>query len=439
MKIQGTSRRGFLRTAGVAVGLPLLESLLPRTARAQTASAKPRRIMAFYVANGIHMPHWIPAQTGASFTLPTILEPLAPVRDKVLVLSGLGNWGASQGGERGRHAPGCTAFLSCVPPLPSLTQIRAGISMDQVYANHIGRETRFASLQLGTQARTNPPDGDYSAVYSENISWAGPTSPMPKMVSPRGAFEVLFSGNNLQETAAEAARRRAYKTSVLDVVLDQIRGVQGKLGHTDQQKLDEYFTGVRELEERLAKPVKTCTVGAAPAGGDLQANTKAMLDLMALAAQCDLTRAMTFMLNNAGSNSTFPFLGINRAHHGDLSHHKGDASKQALLSKINRWEVGQLAYLLQKLNAIDDGDGTTALDNSMVYFSSEIADGNSHSHANLPVILAGKGGGKFQGGRHIAYGNARMADLFISMLQAAGMPITKFGSDGVAPLPGLTG
>jgi hypothetical protein len=439
MKIDRLSRRALLGGAAAAVALPVLRSLVPRSARAHAATGRPRRVMAFYVPDGIHMADWTPAQTGASYPMPPILASLAPLRDRLLVLSGLDNR-PGRPDQIGDHASGTGAYLTCTHVRKSETEIVAGISMDQVAANHFAATspTRFPSLQLGTDGGSNGGncDNGYSCAYIRNISWSGPSSPMPKMVSPRAVFELLFAGSDPAESAADAERRRAYKASVLDQVLDEADDVRRRLGHSDREKLDEYLTGVRELELRVQDPAALCPVTAAPAADpDFPTRTRQMLDLMALAVQCDLTRVMTFMIGNGGDNRAFPFLGISEGHH-QLSHHQGNAANFPKLSKICAWEVEQLAYFLTRLDAIDDGEDRTALDNSLVFFSSEIEDGNSHAHTNLPVLVAGGGSGAMVTGQHLQF-DRPLADLFITMLRSVGVSIDRFGDDGTGALPEL--
>jgi hypothetical protein len=320
--------------------------------------------------------------------------------------------------------------------------IQNGVSLDQVIAGQVGAATRFASLELGLEggSAAGGCDSGYSCAYARNIAWAGPSSPLPKVTSPRVAFDRLFAGYDPAATQAQIEERIARDRSVLDYSLDQATSLRGKLGRTDQGKLDEYLTAVRELEMRLDDPAVTCTPGAAPGDDpDVRVRVQNMLDLVALAYQCDLTRVVTFMLGNAGSNRTYPFLDIPDAHH-EISHHQDDPAKIAKLQTIDTWEVEQLAYLLGKLKAMTDVDGTPVLDSTCVFFSSEIEDGNSHSHYNMPIVVAGKAGGAFKTGRHVVYdGDPPVANLFLSILGAFGVGAPTFGDDGTAPLAGLAG
>jgi hypothetical protein len=365
--------------------------------------------------------------------LPSILTPLAPVKDDVLVLTGLANRPARPDGA-GDHASGTGAFITAAHPFKTQgADIRNGISMDQVAAGVLKQHTKFPSLQLGVDGGGSSGDCDsgYSCAYARNISWASETTPLPKETNPASVFDRLFAGVDPNMSAAAAERRRRLKQSVLDSVKDDANALHAKLGTTDRRKVDEYLTGVRELELRIAStqtPVPVCTPGGRPSGyTDIRDHTKQMLDLIVLAFQCDVTRVATFMLRNAGSNYPFTFLGISGGHHS-LSHHQGNTSNLAALEQIDRWEVEQLAYLLTQMKKVVEPDGTL-LDNSAVFFSSEIEDGDTHSHLNMPILVAGKAGGKLTPGRHVRYTTElSVANLFVSLLDAVGAPVASFGN-----------
>jgi hypothetical protein len=432
------SRRAFLGGAGAVLALPAFASLLPRSARAEDAIA--RRHVYFYVPNGIHMAAWTPEATGAGFELSPILAPLAAVKDKLLVLSGLDNTPSNPDGP-GDHASGTGGFLTCRHVVKTEgADIKNGISADQVAAAQIGQLTRIPSLQLGTDGGSSAGgcDSGYSCAYARNVSWASETQPLPKTVNPQVVFDLLFEGFDPEATAAEIERRRVYKKSVLDYVLADSKTLSTRLGASDRKKLDEYMTGVSELEKKLAKPAGPACEAIDRPLADLpfQEHVETMLDLMVLAMQCDATRVITFMLGNAGSNRSYPFLGVSEGHH-EISHHQGLQSNFDKLQTIDTWEVTQLAYLLEKMDAIQEADGTTLLDSSAVFFSSEIEDGNSHAHENVPVLLAGGCGGAFSTGRHVMYGGDPLANLFISMLDAVGVSIPTFGDNGTGKLADL--
>ena len=424
----GWNRRAFLGGAGVAVALPFLASLRPRRVRAQAAEVK-RRLLVIYTPNGMNMADWTPAATGADYALTPILAPLSAIRSKVLVLSGIDNHPAESDGF-GQHAPATASFLTCTHVAKS-QEIANGVSMDQVAAGRLGAATRFASLQLGTDGGSSAGgcDGGYSCAYTHNISWAGRGRPMPKMVSPRAVFDLLFAGFDPDQTAAARERRLLYDHSVLDAVAADADRIEGRLGASDRAKLDQYLTGVRELELRLGTSAECAVAERPPEGIDFPVKVRLMLDLMALAIQCDLTRVVTFMMGNSISGHSFPWIGVPDAHH-PLSHHQNDPGKLAKLTTIDRWEVEQMVYLAQKLDAMDDGDGATVLDNSLIYFSSEVADGNRHENVNLPILLAGRAGSTIRPGRHVHYGDGRLADLYISLLHHLGAPVDAFGDDG---------
>jgi hypothetical protein len=440
LKKTGISRRTFLRGAGAAMALPMLEAMGANRALAQNATP-PRRFFSFYVPNGIHMPGFTPTTTGADYALTPILQPLAAHKSEILVLSGLDNYAATaQGDGPGDHARGTGCFMTCAHPVKTEgADISIGISADQVIAQAIGDQTRFSSLELGCDggASTGGCDSGYSCAYSRNISWAGPSTPLPKETNPRALFDRMFAGFDPTQTAEQIARRKLYRQSVIDFVKADADSLMTRLGQTDQHKMDEYLTGIRELEQRLDE-VDTgtqCTPIDRPTGvpADFRDHVTLMLDLVVLAMQCDLTRVSSFMLGNGGSGRVYGFLGISDGHH-QISHHQGDAGLQSQLQTIGIWEVEQLAYLLGKMKAIDEG-GSTLLDNSMVFFSSEIEDGNSHSHYNLPVILAGGGGGAINSGRHLDFGgDSPIANLFLSIINNMGVSATSFGDDGTAPL-----
>lgn len=436
MTTGGLSRRRFLGGAGTLVALPFLQSLLPREVRA--APAPPRRLLFFYVPCGIHMAAWTPTTAGDDYALSPILQPLAAVKSELLLMTGLANKPGRPEGA-GDHAGGTSAFLTCTHVNKSESDIRCGVSVDQLAAKALGQSTRFASMQFGIEGggSVGGCDSGYSCAYTRNISWAGPMTPLQKTVSPQVAFDILFAGTDATATQADQQRRQRYRKSVLDHALGQAQSLQGKLGQSDRRKLDEYMTGVREVEQRLDSLQALCVSGGRPAADvTYPEQVRLMTDMMVLAFQCDLTRVITFMLNNAATGRSYDFIGVSGAHH-ELSHHMGMQENFDKLTKIDTWEVQQLAYLLTRMSAIKEGEGTM-LDNSLVFFSSEIEDGNAHRHTNLPVLLAGKCGGAVRPGRHLAYhGDPPLANLFIAMLGAVGVKVDKFGDDGTAPLPGL--
>ena len=438
MKGPKLSRRLILGGAGAAITLPLFETFLGDAAYADDAF--PARLLCYYVPNGMHMAAWTPAQTGSSFQLSPILEPLAPLQDQILVLSGLSNEPARPDGP-GDHAGGTSGFLTAAHANKSETDIRLGISMDQVIANAIGDATRIRSMQIGIDGGGNNGgcDSGYSCAYTRNISWASETQPLSKTTDPRVVFNQIFEGSDPTATLEEQERRKLYKTSVLDYVREQTEALEQRLGVVDRAKLDEFNTGIFELEQRLGKAGLVCGATEEPSDtNDVQQKARIMSDLMVLALQCDASRIITFMLGNAGSNRSYPFLGASGGHH-NYSHHQGDPSNHAALQAIDTWEVEQLAYLLQRMSEVPEGSGTL-LQHSQVFFSSEIEDGDAHRHRNLPVVLAGSCHGAYDTGRHVDYepnksvNGPPIANLFLSMMAAMGVDRSSFGDNSTGLL-----
>jgi hypothetical protein len=433
------SRRRFLGGAGAMISLPLLESIIPRSARAAAATPM-KRFVGFYIPCGIEMSGWTPSQVGPNWQMTEILTPLQPYKKYVNVLTGLNNVpGRSENG--GDHAAGTASFLTCAHAKKTAgADIRNGISADQLLAPILSKDRRFPSLELGVDGGAGVGDCDtgYSCSYVRNIAWSDAVTPVPKQVNPSDVFDRMFSGFDPNQSAAEKAKRLMYKKSVLDYAVRDADSLRLKLGNTDQKKLDEYLTSVRELEMRLTRPdtQSQCTAGTAPRGDlEFADRTTAMIDLIGLAFACDITRVITFMMGNGGSYNSHPQIGISEAHH-ELSHHKGNADNLTKLRQINAWEIGQLARLLDKMTKIQDSADANALDNSIVYLSSEIEDGDSHSHDNMPVLIAGGGGGTISSGEHRRYQNQPLGNLFVSMLTGLGKPVNTFG-DGSAKLPNI--
>ncbi len=443
------SRRTLLRGLGTALALPTLEAMLPSIARAQ--SMMPRRFVAFYVPCGIRMNKWTPAATGANYALSSILQPLGAwngqpsLQADTLVLTNLANRPAQPDGP-GDHASGTGAFLTNAHPFKTNgANISNGISFDQMLANAWRGRTRFSSLELGQDggAASGDCDSGYSCAYARNIAWASATQPLAKETNPQAVFDRLFAGVDPDQTAAAVAKRKKYRQSVLDAVKEDTTSLQGKLGATDKRKLDEYLSGVRELEVRVAsEQPSVCSPGARPpAWTDIRDKADQFLDLIAFAFQCDLTRSVTYMQQNAGSGYVYRFLNsggspITDGHH-TLSHHGGDQAKLDALEVINRWEVEQFAKLARKLKAIREVDGSTVLDNSALFFSSEIEDGDSHSHYNMPILVAGKAGGTLRTGQHLRFPDQpSVGNLFVTLAQGLGVNETSFG-DSTGTLPGI--
>lgn len=431
------SRRAFLGGAAAVVGLPFLRSLSPRNAYA--AGEFPVRLAWMYAPNGINMTDFTPDNVGENYDLKRIIASLADYQDQVSVISGLSNM-VARTDRPGDHARGTGSFLTCEEVL--YEGISNGVSADQVAAQAFGGETLLSSLELGAEGGTGfgECDSGYSCAYSQNISWASATTPQPKVDNPKVAFERLFVGVDTSLSETEREKRAVYQTSVLDLVLDDVNRLSPRLGTSDQAKLDEYLTGLRELEERIvAGESNTCEPGAAPASYvDDEDLPRTMVDIMVIAFKCDMTRVCSFMFGNGATNKSHRWLGVSGGHH-QISHHQNDAQNLEYLSLIDEWEVAQYAYFVEQLAKTEEGDGTL-LDNTLLMFGSGIADGNSHSHSQLPILLAGGGAGAHAPGRHIEVaGNRALGDLYVTMLQAAGVDIDSFGRDGIGPLSEIAG
>jgi hypothetical protein len=442
-------RRTFLKGLGTAIALPVLESMMPGLARASSvvggAKSLPKRMAFVYVPNGVNMANWTPKGLGADFELPATLEPLKAHQKDLLVLSGLAHdAGRAYADGAGDHARASATFLTgCRARKTPGADIKVGVSVDQVAAQKIGNLTRLPSLELGTdKARlAGNCDSGYSCAYSFNISWKGEATPMPPEVDPRLVFDRLFGNGQSGEMAEARIKRDRYKKSVLDFALEDARKLKADLGYTDRRKLDEYLTAVRDLEQRIERANNFATTlpdynrptGIPRAYED---HLKLMFDLLTLAFQTDTTRISTFIMAHDGSNRQYPFIGVRDGHH-DLSHHQGDEEKLAKIAKINRFHTTQFAYFLEKLKSINEGDGTL-LDNCMIVYGSGLGDGNRHNHDNLPVLVAGKGGGTIQTGRHVRMTKETpMTNLFLSVLDRVGAPVDRIG-DSTGLLPQLT-
>jgi len=436
MPIERLSRRATLKGMGAALSLPFLEAMLPRTCLAGAGSDRPIRMAFLYVPNGKHMPDWLPAHEGGDFELPKTLIPLADLRADFNVLSGLTHQKAYANGDGGGdHARALTTFLTGRQAKKTDgADIRAGISVDQIAARELGKRTRFASLEVGAEAgaQSGNCDSGYSCAYSSSIAWFDETQPVSKEVDPKLIFERLFTGGREGESPEARQKRLRYNQSILDLVREDASRLRKNVGAADQRKLDQYLTAVRELEVRIAKSSSTVELDGIPMKrpkgipDSYAEHLRMLLDLIALAFQTDTTRVATMIFANEGSNRNYDFLGIPEGHH-DLSHHEGKSEKQQKIQQINEFHVTQLAYFLRRLKDLDEG-GASVLDNSLVLYGSGIADGNSHAHTNLPIILAGQGGGFVQPGRHIAYQEGTpLTNLYLSMLDGAGIRIDQLG------------
>lgn len=441
-------RRTFIRGLGSTMALPWLESLAPRSARgagpAEGLSVHPNRMVFVYAPNGVIQEKWTPADTGRDYELTPTLQPLQAVRDHLIVFTNLTqDNGRAKGDGDGAHARGTASFLTGEHPYKTDgVAIRAGISVDQVAASQIGSQTPLPSLVLGTVygGRAGNCDSGYSCAYSSSISWKSPTTPMMKEVNPGLVFERLF-GDGL----GNEERRRARdfnRISVLDVVAEDARRLQKKLGQTDRRKMEEYFQSVREIERRIenAVPPKRPPAGAAVPEGvpeDYEGHIRLMYDVIVLGLQTDSTRVATMMAGNAGDNRAFTEVDAKQGWHS-LSHHQNDPEKVAVLERIDHFQMRQFAYFLERLKSIEEGE-STLLDHCMVMFGSGLGDGNAHSHHNLPILLAGAANGTISTGRHIrCEPETPLNNLFLSMLDRMGTSVDELG-DSTGRLSGLDG
>ncbi len=440
------SRRTMLKGLGVSIALPWLEGMLPAVASATQAArtAAPRRLAFVYVPNGIHMRLWTPDAEGTDITLPNILEPLAPFRNELLVLTGLTCDKARPNGDGpGDHARAMAAFLTGSQPRKTNgANIRAGVSVDQVAAARLANVTRFPSLEIGCEGgrQAGNCDSGYSCAYSSNLAWRSATTPVPKEVNPRLVFDRLFGGPRGAETDQNRLRRQHYNQSILDFVTEDANQLMNRLGTTDQRRLDEYLTSIREIERRIsqANPSPTAANGMRrPLGlpSDYRQHLHLMGDLLALAFQADLTRVATFVFANEGSNRNYRLIDVPDGHH-DLSHHGRNPAKLEKIRRINRFHIEAFAYLLEKLKRTREGNGTL-LDNCMLVYGSGNSDGNRHNHDDLPILLVGKGGGSLRSGRHVRYPrNTPVCNLYVELLDRMGCQVNAFG-DSNGRLPNL--
>ena len=446
----GPSRRHFLRGLGASIALPAFGSL--GTSRliaaegagglAVTASGAPLRSAFVYFPNGAIPASWWPAGQGADFQFKRTLQPLEPLKGVVQVLGGLNHKTAEGGADGGGdHARGNGTFLTGVRLKKSATDVRAGISIDQVIARQVGHLTRFPSLELACDSgrKAGACDSGYSCAYQYNISWSSPTTPMPAESNPRHAFERLFGVGAPGQRRANLERRRQEQRSILDFALEDARSMQRRLGSEDLEKLDQYLVGVREIEKRIEKAERFGEVKdpgvETPEGvpSDFAEYVQLMFDMLILAFQTDSTRVATLMLSHDGSNRSFDHIGISEGHH-DLTHHQNRPDWVEKVADIDLWYARQFARFLEKLQATKDQDGNALLHNSMIVYGSGNADGNRHTHENLPVILAGGGGGTLSPGRYVKHGSQPLTNLFLSMADRIGLRDVHSFGDSVGRL-----
>jgi uncharacterized protein DUF1552 len=437
-------RRTFLRGLGVTVALPLLDAMVPAlSAMANTPATIKRRLGFVYVPNGVNPLKWTPEGVGEEFAFSPILAPLEPFRNQLVVLSELSSYPAeAQGDGGGDHARANTAWLTGTHPRRTEEHPLAGKSVDQYAADVLGTDTQFPSLQFAVDdvTKLGACEPAYACAYQNTLSWRTPTTPLPMTTNPRIAFERLLGGDG--RTAAERQEIARSQRSLLDSITLETRRLTSRLGGGDRVRVDEYLDSIRELEKRLEKLEQqeqsallsstTLPVGIPELFDD---HVKLMFDLQVLAYQADLTRVIAFLMSREATQRTYPQLGIPDAHHG-LSHHGNDRVKLEKQAKIDTYHVQLLAYYLDKLRSTPDGDGSL-LDHSLIMYGSCIKNGQTHSHTNLPTLLAGGCGGRIKGGRHIVCAkDTPLTNMQLRVLEKVDVRMEKF-ADSTAPLADL--
>ena len=432
-------RRAFLRGAGALIALPVLDAMTPALAAPAERLRAPRRFSIVYAPNGMNMAHWTPAAAGAAFDLPRTLQPLAPYRERMLILSGLNNnnGDALPGeGESAPHERAGGVFLTGVHPL---REGRTGVSIDQIVAREMAQQTQLASLELGLHNTdvVGACEKGWSCAYRMTLSWRSPTTPLPIEYRPRAVFERLFGDSSSTDPSVRLARIHKEK-SLLDSVTDAAGRMMKKVGADDRARLSEYLEGMRDVERRIQMAEQQSSrempsferpAGVPPAFAD---HLKLMYDLQVLAFQTDMTRMITFMTGPEQSNRTYREIGVPDVHHS-LSHHQGDPEKLEKVAKIDFYHTQLLTYFLDKLRATPDVDGTL-FDNMILMYGSALSDGNDHLLQNLPILLLGGGTGRLKGGLHLAYSDGPpVSNLYMTLLDKLGLPVEQFG-DGTGTL-----
>jgi Protein of unknown function (DUF1552) len=440
------SRRTLLRGMGAALSLPLLDSMTPAFA-GPAATKAPTRLLFEYIPSGATMADWIPSTEGPDYAITRILKPIEAFRSDFSVLSGLDNHqGEALGDGAGDHARAGAAYLTGVHcKKTGGTDIHCGISVDQIAANAVGSATRFPSLELGgDDTRTvGACDSGYSCAYQNTLSWRTPTSPIPPETNPRAVFERLFGADDFSLTPEERARRAAERNSILDLVSDETKRLQGNLGQADRRKIDEYLFAVREIEKQIQKAENenaqlTPSIDK-PAGVPVlfADYLKIMFDLQVAALQTDMTRVITFMYGREASQRTYGEIGIPDPHH-PLTHHQGKKDWIEKVTRINVYHVQNFAYLLNKLKTTQDGDGTL-LDHVALVYGGGISEGNTHSKVNIPTLVAGRANGRLKPGQHVAYAKGTpVTNLFLTLLDTMDVRPESIG-DSTGKLEHLTG
>jgi hypothetical protein len=425
-------RRTFLRAAGVSLALPLLESMVPaQTLLRKTAGTGASRVGFVYVPHGAIMDQWTPTTEGTGFEFPKILKPLEPFRDRVNVISGLGHRAAD---STAVHSLSPTTWLSGVRPKPTQgVDAFAGVTADQIAAQHIGQDTVLPSMEVAIEdysALIGACDRDYGCIYMNTLSWRTPTTPMPMEINPRKVFERMFGQGG---SAAQRAARRKEDQSILDAILGETKSLQTTLGSTDKATLDEYLDNIREIERRIERAAASTSdpslqVPETPAGipFSYDEHVALMFDLLAVAYQANISKVFTFMMAREVSNRTYPQVGVPDGHHA-TSHHQNRGDKIEKLVKIQNYHLSLFAKFLAKLQATPDGDGSV-LDHSVLLYGSNMSNSNAHNHFPLPNLLIGGAQGRMKGGRHLKYDDhTPMTNLLVTMLDKVGVELESLG------------
>ena len=426
-------RRTILRGMGTVLALPLLDAMVPALAAGPSTAARAKRLSFVYAPNGMIMNQWTPTIEGAAYELTPTLEPLAAFKDRMLVLTGLNHNSALPlpgEGESAPHERAGATFLTGVHPK---MEGNVSISVDQIAAREMGRDTQLASLEMGLHISSvvGQCEKDWSCAYLNTLSWSNATTPLPSEGQPRAVFERLFGDGNSTDPSVRLARLRKDK-SLLDSVTEAATRLMGRLGPSDRTRLSQYLDAVRDIERRI-QIAEGQTSGGLPTMDRppgiptiFDDYADLMFDLQVLAFQTDMTRVGTFMMGREQSNRAFPEIGVPDAHHG-LSHHRNDPGMIAKVIQINIYHSKLFANFLEKMRATPDGDGSL-LDSSLIVYASALSDGNQHSVANLPVLLFGDGAGQFKPGRHLRFGkDAPMSNLYLTLLDHFGIDVESFG------------
>jgi len=438
------SRRTLLRGFGTAIALPALDAMAPAMNSSKIPGKTPVRMAFVYVPNGLDMRHWTPTEEG-TFTgeLPRILRPLEPLRNEFNILSNLTqNGGRALLDGAGDHGRCCGSYLTGVHVKKTMVDIKAGISCDQIAANQVGSATLFPSLQVGLEDARQAGDCDsgYSCAYTNNLSWKSETQPLPPLLDPRAMFERLFGKGPVLSPEARA-RQAKYRKSVLDHVTADTKKLQGDLGPTDRRKLDEYLSSIREIEKQFEKAegenARIDPGMPKPYGvpADFAEHFRLMSDMITVAFQADMSRIVTFLVTREGTSRPYREIGIADGHH-PLTHHQGKMELLDKVTKINEYHMQQFAAWMMRLKSIKEGDASI-LDNSMIVYGAGLSDGNRHTHEDLPVMVMGRGGNHFKGGRRITYRKETpISNLYLTMMDRLGVQTDDFG-DSTGRIDGL--